>query len=84
MTSIVHIVDDDAAIRDALEFLLQTHGIGSRSWPDAEHFLLDYRENMRGCILLDVRMTGMTGPECFERIAAARLSHAGRFPDRTW
>jgi two-component system response regulator DctR len=69
MTSIVpivHIVDDDAAIRDALEFLLQTHGIGSRSWPDAEHFLLDYRENMRGCILLDVRMTGMTGPECFD------------------
>jgi two-component system response regulator DctR len=66
MTSIVHIVDDDAAIRDALGFLLQTHGIASQSWGDAEHFLLDYRDSMRGCILLDVRMTGMTGPECFD------------------
>jgi two-component system response regulator DctR len=63
---VVHIVDDDAAIRDALEFLLQTHGVSSQGWPDAEGFLLDYRDNMRGCILLDVRMTGMTGPECFD------------------
>jgi len=66
MATMVHIVDDDAAIRDALGFLLQTHGIASQSWPDAEHFLLDYRDSMRGCILLDVRMTGMTGPECFD------------------
>lgn len=66
MPSMVHIVDDDAAIRDALDFLLQTHGIASQSWPDAESFLLNYRDSMRGCILLDVRMTGMTGPECFD------------------
>ncbi|MDB5815734.1 MAG: DNA-binding response regulator [Rhodocyclales bacterium] len=63
---IVHIVDDDAAIRDALGFLLGTQTIGSKSWPDAEGFLQDYRSSMRGCILLDVRMTGMTGPECFD------------------
>ncbi|HSD36184.1 MAG TPA: response regulator [Rhodocyclaceae bacterium] len=62
----VHIVDDDDAIRDALEFLLQTHGIASQSWRDAESFLLDYRDSMRGCILLDVRMGAMTGPECFD------------------
>jgi two-component system response regulator DctR len=63
---LVHIVDDDAPIRDALSFMLQAHGIASGSWPDAEKFLLDYRDSMRGCILLDVRMTGMTGPECFD------------------
>ncbi|MEC5384668.1 LuxR C-terminal-related transcriptional regulator [Uliginosibacterium sp. H3] len=62
----VHIVDDDAAIRDALGFLLRTHGIASQSWADAESFLLDYRDSMRGCILLDVRMSAMTGPECFD------------------
>ncbi|MDB5801649.1 MAG: DNA-binding response regulator [Rhodocyclales bacterium] len=66
MKPLVHIIDDDAAIRDALEFLLHTHGIANQSWPDAEHFLLDYRDSMRGCVLLDVRMTGMTGPECFD------------------
>jgi two-component system, LuxR family, response regulator DctR len=63
---IVHIIDDDAPIRDALGFLLQTQGLASKSWPDAEHFLLDYRDTMRGCILLDVRMTGMSGPACFD------------------
>jgi two-component system response regulator DctR len=66
MSGMVHIVDDDDAIRDALEFLLQTHGIASQSWCDAESFLLDYRDSMRGCILLDVRMGRMTGPECFD------------------
>lgn len=75
MAGTVYIIDDDAAIRDALDFLLQTHGIASQSWPDAEHFLLDYRDTMRGCILLDVRMTGMTGPECFDilRSRACRM-----------
>jgi two-component system response regulator DctR len=66
MSPVVNIIDDDAAIRDALGFLLQTHAIASKSWADAESFLLDYRDGMRGCILLDVRMTGMTGPECFD------------------
>ncbi|GAA5167402.1 response regulator transcription factor [Viridibacterium curvum] len=63
---IVHIVDDDEAIRDALGFLLDVQGIAHQSWTDAEHFLLDYRDSMRGCVLLDVRMNGMTGQECHD------------------
>jgi two-component system, LuxR family, response regulator DctR len=65
---IVHIVDDDEAIRDALAFLLNVQGIAHHSWADAEHFLLDYRDSMRGCVLLDVRMSGMTGQECFDML----------------
>jgi two-component system, LuxR family, response regulator DctR len=66
MTALVHIVDDDEAIRDALSFLLDTHGLANRCWHSGEQFLLDYRDSMRGCIVLDVRMSGMTGPECFD------------------
>lgn len=63
---VVHVVDDDEAIRDGLAFLLDSRKVPYRVWHDAESFLLDYRESMRGCVLLDVRMGAMTGPECFE------------------
>lgn len=69
MTSpLVHLVDDDAAIRDALVWLLQSRGIAARAWPSAEAFLADYSENMSGCLVLDIRMTGMTGAKLFEAL----------------
>lgn len=66
--AIAHLVDDDAAIRDALAWLLRTRGVASRGWESAEAFLADYRNNMHGCLVLDVRMPGMSGPELFERL----------------
>lgn len=67
-TGLAYLVDDDAAIRDALAWLLRSRGIRSRAWPSAEAFLADYREDMSGCLLLDVRMVDMTGTELFERL----------------
>lgn len=66
--SIVHLVDDDEAIRDALVWLLNSRGIEARAWPSAEAFLADYNDGMRGCVILDVRMLAMSGPELFERL----------------
>ena len=63
-----HIIDDDEAIRDALAWLLRSRGITSHSWPSADAFLADYDAAMRGCLILDVRMPGMGGPELFERL----------------
>lgn len=63
-----HIIDDDEAIRDALAWLLRSRKIASRSWPSSETFLADYDGAMRGCLILDVRMPGMGGPELFERL----------------
>lgn len=65
---IAHIVDDDAAIRDALAWLLRSRSIESRAWDSAEAFIADYRDDMRGCLILDIRMPGMNGPELFERL----------------
>jgi two-component system response regulator DctR len=68
----VHVVDDDDAIRDALSWLLRSRGVPARSWPSAEAFLAEYSEEMRGCLVLDVRMEGMSGPELFEHLLARR------------
>lgn len=68
----VHIVDDDDAIRDALSWLLRSRGVPARSWPSAEAFVSEYSDEMRGCLVLDVRMGGMSGVELFERLLALR------------
>lgn len=66
--ALAHIIDDDEAIRDALGWQFETRGVASRSWPSAEAFLADYRDDMQGCIVLDIRMDGMSGLDCFDRL----------------
>lgn len=70
MNSTACIVDDDDAIRDALSWLFKSRGVAARAWPSAEAFLADYGENLRGCLVLDVRMEGMSGLELFDRLQA--------------
>jgi two-component system response regulator FixJ len=59
----VYVVDDDAAVRDALTALLGSVGLEARTFASAEAFLEAARDGMRGCLLLDVRMPGMGGLE---------------------
>jgi two-component system response regulator DctR len=66
----VHVVDDDDAIRDALSWLLRSRGVTARCWPSAEAFLADWSAAMRGCLVLDVRMEGMSGAELFDQLLA--------------
>ncbi|OAN45694.1 DNA-binding response regulator [Paramagnetospirillum marisnigri] len=64
----VYIVDDDEAIRDALGWLFQSRGIQAETFDSAEAFLADWTEDRRGCMVLDIRMEGMTGLELFEHL----------------
>jgi two-component system, LuxR family, response regulator DctR len=73
-SSIVHLVDDDEAIRDALGWLMRSRGVASQAWSSAEAFLDDYHQEMDGCLVLDVRMTGMSGIELFDRLLALGCS----------
>ncbi len=66
----VHLIDDDDAFRDALAWLLRSYRIESRAWNSAERFLADYHDGMRGCLILDIRMADMTGPELFDHLLA--------------
>lgn len=69
-TGLAYLVDDDDAIRDALAWLFHSRGIPSRAWSSAEAFLADYAVGMRGCLILDIRMTGMTGIELYDQLQA--------------
>ncbi|MDP2826739.1 MAG: response regulator [Sulfuritalea sp.] len=63
-----HIVDDDPAVRDALQWLLKSRGVQSQTWGSAEEFLSIASRDLCGCLLLDVRMPGMSGIELFDRL----------------
>ncbi len=69
-TPLAHLVDDDDAIRDALAWQLKTRGLPSSSYPSAENFLDAWTPETAGCIVLDMRMSGMTGLDCFEQLCA--------------
>ncbi len=58
---IVHVVDDDDAVRQALCALLASVGIETRAYPSATRFLEAVSPDMSGCIVLDLRMPGMSG-----------------------
>ena len=63
-----HIVDDDEAIRDALSWLLSSRGIPATTYESAEHFLAVWTTELNGCVVLDMRMTGMSGLDCFDHL----------------
>jgi two-component system, LuxR family, response regulator DctR len=67
----VYVVDDDAALRDALSFLLRSRGVEAVGFSSAEGFLETYHPGLRGCVLTDVRMGAISGLELFSRLAEA-------------
>ena len=74
MTGTVHIVDDDEAIRDALSFLLASRGLTARTWESGEAFLAAQPIEDCVCIILDVRMGGISGPDLFQQLQGRTLS----------
>jgi Response regulator len=59
----VFIVDDDAAVRDSLSLLCETAGLKVECHDSAESFLNAWRPDQPGCVVLDVRLGRMSGPE---------------------
>jgi FixJ family two-component response regulator len=60
---IVFIVDDDEAVRNSLRLLLKSVGLAASALPSAREFLDNYKPVQPGCLVLDVRMPGMSGLE---------------------
>ena len=72
---VVHVVDDDAAIRDSLSFLLETTDIAARTYESAPALLARADHLEPGCILTDVRMPEMNGLEMVRRLTELGVRH---------
>ncbi|GAA5171070.1 response regulator transcription factor [Viridibacterium curvum] len=69
-SQLVHIIDDDDALRDSLVWLLESTGLKVASYPSAEAFLEIWTPQLSGCLVLDIRMPGMSGLELHEKLNA--------------
>jgi len=72
--AVVHVVDDDAALRDSLRWLLESAGHRVATYASAEAFLATYQPEQAGCLMLDIRMRGMSGLELQDELK--RRGHA--------
>ncbi len=69
MEPIVFVVDDDQAIRRSLKWLIESVGLQVETYASADEFMRSYYPGRAGCLLLDVRMPGMSGLELQEHFA---------------
>ncbi|MFT6896313.1 MAG: two-component system response regulator FixJ [Paraglaciecola sp.] len=69
---IVHIIDDDEAVQDSLSMLLDSVGIANTVYANAQLFLDTYDieslKTLSGCIVMDIRMPGISGMECQQKL----------------
>ena len=70
VTQTLFVVDDDEAMRDSMSWLLEGEGYRVACFDSGESFLAAWRDDMRGCLVLDVRMPEMSGLELHERLDA--------------
>lgn len=64
----VFIVDDDASVRDSLSLMLSLQGNATATFASAEDFLRAVQPDWRGCVVVDIRMPGMSGLELQARV----------------
>jgi len=64
----VFIVDDDASVRDSLSLMLSLQGHATATFASAEDFLQAWQPEWRGCVVVDIRMGGMSGLEMQEQL----------------
>lgn len=70
----VYIVDDDEAVRKALSLLVRSVGLKVESYSSAQEFLDGYSSNRPACLVLDVRMPGMSGLDLQDRLGNMELT----------
>jgi FixJ family two-component response regulator len=72
--AIVWVVDDDVSVREALEGLIRSAGLRVETFASAQEFLARPRADLPSCLVLDVRLPGLSGLELQKRMAEANLA----------
>ena len=73
VTEIVFVIDDDESIREALKSLIRSVGLGVETFASAHEFLQRSRPDVPACLILDVRMPGLSGLDLQRELAAANI-----------
>jgi two-component system response regulator FixJ len=64
----VYVIDDDEAVRDSMGMLLESADLPYRCFSSADNFIAEHDGTERGCLVLDIRMPGMTGLELQQKL----------------
>jgi FixJ family two-component response regulator len=75
VSPIIHVVDDDDAVRQALGLLISTVGLRVAAWSHPQDFLDRFDRESVGAIVLDVRMPGLSGLTVIERLRQGGVDH---------
>ena len=68
LSPLIHLIDDDAAVRDSLALLISTVGLRVQTWASPQEFLAKFDRASVGAIVLDVRMPGISGLTVLETL----------------
>jgi FixJ family two-component response regulator len=69
----VFVIDDDQEVREALQLLMESGGLSVQSFSSASEFLDQFDSSLPGCLVLDVRMPGMSGLDLYARLAEEHM-----------
>jgi FixJ family two-component response regulator len=67
----IAVVDDDDSVREAVAGLVKSLGFGAVAFKSADAFLNSKRRDGAACLIADVQMPGMTGPELYDQLVAS-------------
>jgi RNA polymerase sigma factor (sigma-70 family) len=70
LSPLIHLIDDDAAVRDSLSLLIGTVGLRVQTWADPQEFMRSFDRQSIGAIVLDVRMPGISGLTVLDTLMA--------------
>ncbi|MDP1568199.1 MAG: response regulator [Polaromonas sp.] len=70
LSPLIHLIDDDDAVRSSLALLISTVGLRVQAWPDPQAFIAGFDRQAIGAIVLDVRMPGISGLAVLDTLVA--------------
>ena len=72
---LIHLIDDDEAVRSSLALLIGTVGLRVQTWDDPQVFLREFDRSSIGAVVLDVRMPGISGLTVLETLQREGVDH---------
>lgn len=75
LSPLIHLIDDDEAVRTSLALLIGTVGLRVQTWADPQEFIRSFDRQSIGVIVLDVRMPGISGLTVLDALVSQGVDH---------